>query len=292
MTSQNAAKMISEASEVGEKAWFQTLPRPSFRLMDLFRSPIHDFPIRDFIFHQYAPAIRGLRILEVGPGSGFTAYGLAPLVDRMTIVDCADVATNELKQKLRGRGTVRCVTADLSEPNLFLRLQERYDLIFGLDVFEYVRDPVCCLRNFNELLNPEGVAFLTFPNQRPGIGDGVTYFSRLEHLEILLERAGFSRWEILSVSLSTYAQTIYTVMHEWPLNIYRASRRGSQSNRAQSYEMTWAFKNRRRLARAGAVLHIYSFLLSTTLRLGGDPYCCCPAPREPLGHQLVVRAWR
>ena len=241
--------------------------------------------------HQYVPAIPGLRILEVGPGSGFTAYGLAPLVDRMTLVDCADAATNELKHKLHGRGTVRCVTADVSEPNLFSRLRERYDLIFGLDVFEYVRDPACCLQNFRELLNPEGVAFLTFPNQSPEMGDGVTYFSRLEQLEILLERAGFSRWETLSVSLSTYAKFIYTLMHEWPLNTYRACRRSS-GYRPQTYEMTWAFQNREGLARARAVLHIYCFLLSIALRLGGDPYNCCPAPREPRGHQLVVRACR
>jgi len=292
MTSQNVVKMSVEAPEAGVRACFKTLPRPSLSLRDLIRSPIHDFPIRDFILHQYAPSIPGLRVLEVGPGSGFTAYGLGPLVNRMTLVECSDVATNELKQKLRGRGTVRCVTADLSEPNLFSRLREQYDLIFGLDVFEYVRDPACCLQNFRELLSPDGVAFLTFPNQSPEIGDGVTYFSRLEQLDSLLERAGFSHWDTLTVSLSTYARTIYTLMHEWPLNVYRAWRRGSQSNRPQSYEMTWAFQNRRRLARAGAVLHIYSFLLSTTLRLGGDPYCCWPAPREPLGHQLVVRAWR
>ena len=47
--------------------------RPSARLSDLWKAPLHDFPIRDEILYQYLPLARDMDVLEVGPGSGVTA---------------------------------------------------------------------------------------------------------------------------------------------------------------------------------------------------------------------------
>jgi SAM-dependent methyltransferase len=268
------------------------LPRPPFRLRDLVAAPIHDFPIRDFILHQFSPLLPNLRVLEVGPGSGFTAYGLGPIVERLTLVDYAEVTTNDLRRKLDRRGDVRCVTADVSQPGLLERVGEQCGFIFALDVFEYMSNPECCLRNFAEVLNAGGVLFLTFPNHGPETGDGVTYFHRLSDLDELLSRAGFSRWQISSVALKRYARLVYIAMHEWPLSLYRRFRRRSAAGRPQTYESTWAFANRERLGRAASVLNLYWLLLSIVLRCGGDPFYCAPAPAEPLGRQLVVCAWK
>lgn len=287
-----AAMAMKPIQDDSSKKHVQKLPRPSLSAHDTLAAPIHDFPIRDFILHQFVPAVPNLRVLEVGPGSGFTAYSLAPLVDQLTLVDYAEATTSDLHDKLGGRGNVSFVTADACRTGLSTKVGEQYGLIYALDVFEYMRDPECCLRNFSEVLTEDGVLFLTFPNHGPETGDGVTYFRRLNDFELLLQKAGFSRWQISTVSLNRYARLVYLAMHETPLNIYRRLRRRSADGRPQTYESTWAFAHRKKLGRAASMLNLYWALLSVVLQRGGGPFVSSPAPPEPLARQLVVCAWK
>src|SRR5207253_659448 len=72
----------------------------SFRWSDVFDAPLHDFPIRDEILCQYLPLAAGADVLEVGPGSGFTAFRLARRVGRVTLLDVAPRAVDELRTTL------------------------------------------------------------------------------------------------------------------------------------------------------------------------------------------------
>ncbi|MGH9479707.1 MAG: class I SAM-dependent methyltransferase [Terriglobales bacterium] len=290
--------MISHASDSSERPTAQgvspprfRLPRPRLTLGEQLSAPVHDFPIRDEILYQYAPEISGLRILEIGPGSGFTAYGLAPLVAEMKLIDLSEATIQDLRQKVAQRGSVTFLQADIAIPGLSARIPERYDLIFGLDVFEYVQDAEACLHNLWTILDSRGVLFLSFPNQPVEKKNGVLRFHTTGELLAMLARAGFSRSEVLSVAMRPFAQRMYIAFHEWPLCAYRWLRR-TAAGQPQTYEATWAFQHRSNFAFGKLLLNCYWLFLGALLHCAGDVLQTKPLGNEALGHQLVVSAFK
>ncbi len=218
--------------------------RWSERWSDVVDAPLHDFPIRDEILFQYLPLAPGADILEVGPGSGFTAFRLARHLGHITLLDVALRAIEDLRRTLSDQPNIRFVCADVTAPGLAEDLGRKYDAAFGLDMFEYVKDPGACLKNLAAALRTGGELFLTFPNVPPPVGDGVTWFSDLGALESLLREAGFSSWRIFAVRPRRFAAAVYAALHEWPLRVYRRLRVGDRQARPQIYEATWAFQMR------------------------------------------------
>lgn len=266
------------------------LPQRTLRWSEILAAPVHDFPIRDEILHQFAPMLYGLRILEVGPGSGFTAYTLSGAVEELTLVDYAETTLSDLRQKLGADSKIRFAQFDISQPGLAVRVQQTYDFVFGLDIFEYVPDEVQGLTNLAAVLNSGGSMFLTFPNVTASLGDGVTRYVYRRDLEESLEKAGFRRWEIRVVRLKPYSRWVYAIMHEWPLRLYRGLRKRNNINLPQTYEQTWAFQHRGSLQFLKPFLHFYWTFLGAIIRLGGPLFEAKPAPDDLLGYQLVVTA--
>jgi len=262
----------------------------SFRWSDVFDAPLHDFPIRDEILCQNLPLAAGADVLEVGPGSGFTAFRLARRVRRVTLLAVAPRAVDESRTTLGNIPNIRFFWADVTASDLPGRLGHAFDAIFGLDVFEYVKDPAACLRNLAGVLHPGGELLLTFPNVPPPIGDGVTWFTKLSALEAMVAAAGFTTWEIFAVRPRRFAAAVYAALHEWPLRTYRRIRAGDKHARPQIYEATWAFQHRERLLPFKASLHLYWTVLGWAMRLSGRVFIEEPVGDRPLGRQLVIRA--
>ncbi len=271
----------------------RTLKRPSIAWAMRSAAPVHDFPIRDEILFQFAPPVSGGRWLEIGAGSGYTAYCLAGQVDHLTIADYAEVTLSDLRGKLGTVPNISFAKADLSQPNLESTVGRDFDFMYGLDMFEYVPDALCGFKNIASVLKPGGAMFLTFPNQTPPKGDGVTWFPTLGELETNLRQAGFARWEIFTVRQSAYASAVYTLLHEWPLFLYRRLR-GSrkQEELPQTYEETWAFQNRGKLQALKPAIHFYWAFLNSVLKLSGHVFRKTAAAQDLLGQQLVIRAWK
>ena len=261
-----------------------------FRWSDVFDAPLHDFPIRDEILCQYLPLAADADVLEVGPGSGFTAFRLARCVRRVTLLDVAPRAVEELRRTLGNIPNIQFVCADVAAPGLAGKLEHAFDAIFGLDVFEYVKDPAACLSNLARVLHAGGELLLTFPNVPPPTGDGVTWFTNLSALEAMVAGAGFTTWEIFAVRPRRFAVAVYAVLHEWPLRTYRRTRAGDKQARPQIYEATWAFQHRERLRPFKAGLHLYWTVLGWAMRLSGGVFVAEPAGDRPVGRQLVIRA--
>lgn len=266
--------------------------RPSFRWSDIWSAPLHDFPIRDEILYQFLPLSPEMDVLEIGPGSGFTAFRLARTVRRMTRVDVSAGALMDLRAHLGHIPNLEFVCADLSQPGLAAQVKQDFDVAFGLDVFEYVTNPAACLQNLASVLRPGGQLFLSYPNVPPSVGDGVTHFSRKRDHDELLAGAGFSRWDIFAVRLRRSAAKVYGALHEWPLHLYRRVRQGSGRVRPQTYEATWAFQQRQKVSRHKVPLHTLWIALGQTMKLGGDIFIADPAADENLRRQLVVSAWK
>lgn len=266
--------------------------RPAQLWSDLWKAPLHDFPVRDEILYQCVRLRPKMNILEIGPGSGFTAFCLARSVRQLTLMDVSEAAIRDLTDKLGHLANVRFIQGDAAADSFAERSNSEFDLAFGLDVFEYVRDAEGCLRNLASKLRPGGQLFLTYPNSSPELGDGVNYFARLEELEELLAGAGFEYWQIYSVRPSRYSAFIYDLMHEWPLKLYRKLRRSQIKDLPQTYEATWAFKHGRKLERYKPLVHLYWALLAGALRLGGDFFETESVDSSIVGKQLVIEAWK
>ena len=266
--------------------------RPSFRWSDIWRAPLHDFPIRDEILYQFLPLSPEMDVLEIGPGSGFTAFRLSRKVRQMTLVDVSAEAIADLQKQLHELPNLEFVCADLSAPGLAGRLKRTFGAAFGLDVFEYVVDPSTCLNNLASVLRPGGQLLLSFPNVPPPVGDGVTHFAHRAVVEGLLRKAGFRRWELFAVRLQPFAAAIYAALHEKPLALYRRLRGGSRHARPQTYEATWAFQQRQKLLHYKGVVHLFWAALGGVMRAGGDVFAKRSLTNGILGRQLVIRAWK
>ncbi len=278
-------------SRGGRQATVSALRRPSFRWTDLWKAPLHDFPIRDEILFQFLPLSSSMDVLEIGPGSGLTAFRLSRLVRRLMLVDVAEEAIEQVRRVLADLKNMRCVCADVTKPALADTVEEQFDLAFGLDVFEYLSDPATFLRNMVEVLRPGGQLFLTYPNVPPPAGDGVTYFERVEDLAYLLGQAGFRDWQVFWVRLYSFPAAIYRALHEWPLGLFRRRRQCDGSFKPQTYVATWAFKNRQQLLPYKVPLHLFWMVLLRLTRLTGNVFAAQPAKESIVGRQLVIRAW-
>lgn len=259
---------------------------------DLMRAPLHDFPLRDDILHQFMPLTSGSDVLEIGPGSGFTAFRLARQVRQLTLVDVAEAAVEALRKDLSGLANVHCVRADATQTEFKGLTGCNFDAAFALDVFEYVTDPAACLNNLANSLRPGGQLLLSYPNVPPPGGDGVTYFDQAADLELLLMKAGFSEWEIGAVKLRPWAAAVYHALHERPMALYRGLGARERPERPQTYEATWAFSHRQRLIRYKLPVHLAWWGLDRIMRLGGQFFSYSRVGDDIRGHQLVIRAWR
>ncbi len=292
-------KALNYTVQNGRSATREELPwptvgkqRPSFRWSDIWEAPLHDFPIRDEILYQYLPLSAEMDVLEIGPGSGFTAFRLARQVRSLTLVDVAVANMDQLWEGLKEIPNVRFVRGDVCAPGLSHYVGTQFDAILGLEVFEYLPDPGTCLKNLAAMLRPGGRLLLEFPNYPPPKSPGITCFRTREELGRLLQAAGFRKWEFYALRLRPHARFVFREFHERPLYIYRRLRNRNGQERAMTYENTWAFKNQRRLHPYKYLLHSAWTLLLGATRLGGDCFECSPLGEEILNHDLLMLASR
>lgn len=267
-------------------------PRSSWQFLNT--APLHDFPVRDEILFQYLTLSPEMDVAEAGLGTGFTGCWMAPQVRSYTGIDVSAATVDRLHQELGHLKNAEFFCADLAKPAVAQKIGKRFHVVYGIDVFEYVPNPDVCLRNLAELLLPDGMLLLSYPNVPPPRGDGVTWFERRSTLEELLSGAGFSRWEISELRLRAWPSFAFRVFHEWPISLYRSRHKAERGERPQIYEDTWAFQNGQRLGRYRAGLHAAWAGLSVMMRLTGRAYADTPvaAGDNMLGRQLLIRAWK
>jgi cyclopropane fatty-acyl-phospholipid synthase-like methyltransferase len=268
------------------------MQRPPFRLSDIWRAPLHDFPIRDEILFQYLPLSPTMDVLEIGPGSGHTSFRLARHVRHLTLIDVAAENTKQLQESLRKVPNVTLMNADVCAPGLAESLGVRFDAIFGLEVFEYLADPGESLRNLASLLRRGGVLLLEFPNYPPPKSPGIAHFKTREELDDMLQAAGFQNWEVCALRLRPHARVLLNYFHEQPLRIVRYLRGRNHQRRAMTYQQTWAFQQRKKLETPKYALHAVWALLSLAIRVGGECFERISIGQQILNYDLLVLARR
>jgi len=244
--------------------------RPSFMLSDIWRAPWHDLPIRDEILYQYLPLLPHMKLLEIGPGSGFTAFRLARQARHVTLVDVAEASVARLRARMQGLGNLSFLCADVCEPGLVDSAGSDYDAVYGLEVFELLPDPGACLKNLAALLRPGGRLLLQFPNYPKPRSPGVVYFRERATLDQLLQQAGFTSWSVYSLRLRPYADFIFREFHERPLRLFRSLQHRNGTPQPLVYHESWSFQHSERLENRKYLLHCAWSVLFGILRLGGD----------------------
>jgi len=267
--------------------------RPTFRLSDLWKAPFHDFPIRDEILYQFLPLSPDLDILEIGPGSGFTAFRLSREARQVSLLDVSAGAIEQLRSRLRDIRNLNFIHADLCAPGLKELIKKQFDAAFGLAVLDLLPDPAAGLRNLTELLSPGGRLVLEFPNYPPPKARGVTFFRERKELDRLLESAGFRAWTLHALRLRSHARFLFEFFHERPLRLLRRLRRTDRSGaKPLAYEETWAFQKSRTLEPSKALLHAGWAGLLGALHAGGSAFEALPLGDDILNHDLLLLARR
>lgn len=271
----------------------RSLPqRPRFRLSDLWRAPLHHFPIRDELLYQCLPLRPDMEVLEVGPGSGFTAFHVARRVDRLTLLDVAPGNVAHLKTVLTGLSNLRFMCADICDPRVPDALGTQVDAVYALEVFELLPDPETALANMARALRQGGQLLLQFPNYPPPKTPGVTYFSTRAELDRLMRRAGFEVWTIHSLRLRRYPQLVVDWGLERPLRLYRRVNPRGGRGEPLVYDDTWAFQHRHRLEPYKYVIHAAWAPLMGAMRLGGGCFARNLLGDDILNRNLLVLARR
>lgn len=110
---------------------------------------------------RHLPEGRGLRILEIGAGTGGLASQVLPLLDRglhsYVFSDVSAAFFPAARQKLAAYSEVEYKTFDLEKPGTEQEFEAgSFDIILGTNVVHAVSDVRAALRNINELLAPGG----------------------------------------------------------------------------------------------------------------------------------------
>lgn len=265
---------------------------PGFRVSDLWRAPLHDLPVRNEILFENLDFTPGMRVLEIGPGSGFTAFLLSRTVSEVTVADVGRQHLLSLESRLRPQQAIHFVCADFSQDCSGLNLNGQFDRVFALDVLEYVPNPAEFLRNVARLLRPAGRMLVTFPNFLPPEGDGVTAFRTLPELTEIVASAGFGSFELHALKLNRYAQFIYDVCHELPVRVVRRLRKSKPGFNPQTYDQTWAYRNLRRFEPLKLGLHAYWEAVLWSIRRHRQVFAKGPLEQDILREQILVIAGR
>jgi len=266
--------------------------RPPGRLSDLWKAPLHDFPIRDEILYQYLTLTPDMAVLEVGPGSGFTAFRWARRVRRLTLLDVAPGNLSRLRTALEGLANVRFICADICKPELADSLTDRFDALYSIEVLEFVPDAGAALANMAALLRPGGQALIQFPNYPPPRNPGISYFRTRAELDTALRGSAFSRWSVHALRLRPYAQALFNAFHERPLALYRHRRPRAGHHHPLVYDQTWAYQGSQRLEPYKPLLHGAWAALSAAMRLGGDAFEHITLDDDILNRNLLLLASR
>ena len=281
---EGAPGVKEEASEANTK--------PSFRLSDAWRAPFHDLPIRDEIIYQCLPLGREMAVLEVGPGSGFTAFRLARHVREIVSLDAAPHNIARLQMTLKGVANLRLVCGDIAQPDIARITGGPFDAAFALDVLQYVPQPHLLFRRLAEVLRSGGRLLVLWPNYPPERTGGVAYVATRNVLDAMLRDAGFRGWEVYTLELRRFPALLFNAFHDRPLRFLRSLRNRTGDARPQVYDQTWTLRSQQRLEPLKVPLNLAWAVLMAAMRLRGTCFERTPLHGENIDGNLLLLARR
>jgi 2-polyprenyl-6-hydroxyphenyl methylase/3-demethylubiquinone-9 3-methyltransferase len=106
-----------------------------------------------------APALDGVRILDVGCGGGLLSEPLARLGAQVVGVDASQGNIEAARQHAAAQGVA--VDYRLGEPAVALSPDERFDVVLALEVVEHVSDVAAFVHTVARSVAPGGLLFIS-----------------------------------------------------------------------------------------------------------------------------------
>src|SRR5207247_2892653 len=126
--------------------------------------------------------------LEIGAGHGLYLSKALEILDKETNFSVVDISHTSIELAKNFIDDSR-VTYNLA--NIFdFKIDSLFDFITMGEVLEHVEDPLKLLSKLNDLLTPEGIAFITTPTNAPAI-DHIYLFKNVEEIRTIIKLAGF-----------------------------------------------------------------------------------------------------
>lgn len=249
-------------------------------------APIHDFPIRDEILWQFGPTLDGRDVLEVGSGSGYTAWRVEKRARKFWAADCAEDTVRSLF-----KNRIIAVLLDFTGKMPHIKnFMTRFDVVYSLDMLECVPKGTGSqvFTNMFNSLRGYGELFVTFPNHEKF----PNHYETIEQLceEIIGCNNGEWQCRVFTVELNPWAQFFYKWGHDKPLDLWRRLRGGNPST--MNYDSTWAFQNRGGLEKVKWLIHGYWAVLMFVIKMAGPAFRARVTDRDIVGKQIVIRAWK
>lgn len=178
--------MLNPQSETGYRLMVWT-----FRIMDLFGNP--DRHLTDFGLQK------GNVVVDYGCGPGRYVPKAAELVGpqgRVLAVDIHPMAIDLVEQKIEKYHLTNVVPVLLGDHSNTIQ-DHSADIVYALDMFHQVADPVGFLADIHRITKPEGVFYLEDGHQRRS--QSLNKIQRSDHWRVVRER---KRWIELKPVLS------------------------------------------------------------------------------------------
>lgn len=103
-----------------------------------------------------------LNILEIGCGEGNICFQMAQYGHKVLGIDISDTT---IKSAIKKWGNTQGLTFKVEDAEqMKLSSEEKYDVIVCSEILEHLYEPARLVRNFNNLLKPDGIAIVTVPN--------------------------------------------------------------------------------------------------------------------------------
>lgn len=130
----------------------------------------------------------GKKYLEIGGGHGLYMNEAVNLLTNIEKFDLVDISQSSLDL---ARGIINTNKVNYFLKNIFdFRESETYDFITMGEVLEHVEEPLNLLNKINQLLNKDGVCYITTPINAPMI-DHIYLFHNETEIRDMLHQAGF-----------------------------------------------------------------------------------------------------
>lgn len=123
------------------------------------------------------------KVLELGPSTGYmTKYLTEELKCQVTCIEIDEKSAEIAKQYCE-----KMIVGNLDQLNLEEILQEKYDYVLMADVLEHLYSPKDTLKQIRNILNPEGILWLSIPN--------ISHISIIQQL--MENQFSYGKWGLL-----------------------------------------------------------------------------------------------
>lgn len=201
---------------------------------DSLRAAQHGEELRHLALLELIP--RGLRVLDVGTGTGFMLIGVAPRVESVIGVDASEAMLARARENLAAAG-IGNVDLRLGSMERLPLPDASVDVVLANMSLHHADDPSRALREFARVLAPEGRVVLTDLARHPHdwvreeLADAWTGFTP-EELEAGLRAAGLSAPSVRVIGSCTLTRTRTKERHAVDVLLATATKDGRKPNAA------------------------------------------------------------